>query len=280
MEIKTNNMKKAIQITVLLLSFLFVSCEEVIDVNLNTGPPKLVIEASINWLKGTSGNVQKIKLTTTTGYFSTVIPPVSGATIFITNSSNTQFKFIESPKAGEYISSNFIPVINEVYVLTVVHNGATYTATERLKSVSPITKIIQNDEGGFTGKNIEIKTFYNDPADESNYYLYKYSDSSQPIIRYYADEDTFYQGNEFFSISQNDDLKIGDNVTVSHYGISKEYYNYINILVSISGGNGGGPFQSPPATVRGNIINTTNTGNYPLGYFSLSEVDTRSYIIQ
>jgi hypothetical protein len=52
MEIKTNNMKKTIQITVLLLSFLFVSCEEVIDVNL---PPKLVIEASINWLKGTSG---------------------------------------------------------------------------------------------------------------------------------------------------------------------------------------------------------------------------------
>jgi hypothetical protein len=46
-------------------------------------------------------------------------------------------------------------------------------------------------------KNIEIKTFYNDPADESNYYLYKYSDSSKPIIKYYADEDTFFQGNEF-----------------------------------------------------------------------------------
>jgi hypothetical protein len=44
-----------------------------------------------------------------------------------------------------------------------------------------------------------------------------------------------------FSISQNDDLKIGDKVTVSHYG-SKEYYNYINILVSISG-NGGGLFN-------------------------------------
>jgi hypothetical protein len=72
-------------------------------------------------------------------------------------------------------------------------------------------------------------------------------------------------------------LKIGDKVTVSHYGISKEYYNYINILVSISGGNGGGPF--PPATV-GNIINTTNADNYPLGYFSLSEADTRNYTIQ
>jgi hypothetical protein len=80
-------------------------------------------------------------------------------------------------------------------------HGATYTATERLKSVSAITKIVQNNEGGFTGKNIE-KTFYNDPADESNYYLYKYSDSSKPIIKYYADEDTFFQGNEFFSITK------------------------------------------------------------------------------
>jgi hypothetical protein len=48
----------------------------------------------------------------------------------------------------------------------------------------------------FTGKNIEIKTFYNDPADESNYYLYKYSDSINQI-KYYADEDTFFQGNDF-----------------------------------------------------------------------------------
>jgi hypothetical protein len=44
-------------------------------------------------------------------------------------------------------------------------------------------------------------------------------------IKYYADEDTFFQ-KWIFSISQNDDLKIGDKVTVSHYGISKEYYNY------------------------------------------------------
>jgi hypothetical protein len=31
---------------------------------------------------------------------------------------------------GEYICTNFNPVINEVYVLTVVHNGPTYTATD------------------------------------------------------------------------------------------------------------------------------------------------------
>jgi hypothetical protein len=70
-----------------------------------------------------------------------------------------------------------------------------------------------------------------------------------------------------FSISQNDDLKIGDKVTVSHYGISKEYYNYI-ILVSISGGNVVVLFNLL-LLLLGNIINTTNADNYPLGYFSL-----------
>jgi hypothetical protein len=97
---------------------------------------------------------------------------------------------------------------------------------------------------------------------------------------YYVDEDEFFNGNEFFSISQNDELEPGDQIEISHYGISKTYYNYMSVLVSIAGNNGGGPFQSPPATVRGNIINTTDAANYPLGYFSLSEADNISYTVE
>lgn len=54
----------------------------------------------------------------------------------------------------------------------------------------------------------------------------------------------------------------------------------MSILVNIAGNTGGGPFQSPPATVRGNIINTTQPENFPLGYLSLSEYDTVNYIVQ
>jgi hypothetical protein len=32
--------------------------------------------------------------------------------------------------------------------------------------------------------------------------------------------------------------------------------------------------------VRGNIINTTNSDDFPLGYFSVSEADTKTYIIE
>ena len=54
----------------------------------------------------------------------------------------------------------------------------------------------------------------------------------------------------------------------------------MNILLSIAGTGGGSPFQTPPATIRGNIINETNTSNFALGYFSLSEVDTKIYAIE
>ena len=273
-------MKKITVYLMLILAVFSTGCEDVIQVDLDSAPPKLVIEAAINWKKGTSGNLQRIKLTTTTGFYSTEIPEVSGATVYIKNSANVVFTFSEIVNTGEYTCDTFIPILNETYTLTVVSNGNTYTATETLKPVAPITKIVQNDKGGFTGTDVEIKTFYQDPAGETNYYLYKYAYSNQVKSNFYVDQDEFINGNEFFSISQNDALKKDDSIEVSHFGISKAYYNYMSVLVSIAGNSGGGPFQSPPATVRGNIINTTDSENYPLGYFSLSEVDIRNYTIE
>jgi hypothetical protein len=171
-------------------------------------------------------------------------------------------------------------LVDETYTLTVVNGGNTYTASETLISVAPITRVEQNNEGGFTGKDIEIRAYYNDPAVINNYYMYKYEYSNKVKSNYYVDEDKFFQGNEFFSSSDDEDLKAGDEIEMTHYGISKQYYNYMSILVSIAGSNVGGPFQTPPATVKGNIINSTDKANYPLGYFSLSEIDIKKYKIQ
>ncbi|MBZ4034373.1 DUF4249 domain-containing protein [Flavobacterium sp. 17A] len=273
-------MKKLVFLISFLTSFFITSCEDVVEVDLNTAPPKLVIEAAINWQKGSTGRQQVIKLTTTTGYFDQLIPIVSGATIVVRNSKNERFNFIEYNKSGRYICNNFRPVINETYTLTVVSGGNTYTATETLKSVAAINRVEQKNDGGFTGKDIEIRSFFTDPADEENYYLFKYVYSSKVTSTFYVSEDKFYQGNETYSSTEDDDLKAGDEVEVTHFGISKQYYNYMNILVSIAGSNVGGPFQSPPATVKGNIINTTDKSNYPLGYFSLSETDSQKYKIE
>src|SRR6187402_2546578 len=106
-------------ITIIIALFFFASCEDVVNVDLNTAPPRLVVDASINWQKGTDGAVQKIILSTTTDYYSNVIPKVSGATVSIKNSENTTFVFTEIPNTGEYQCNNFDPIIGETYTLTV-----------------------------------------------------------------------------------------------------------------------------------------------------------------
>lgn len=272
-------MKKISLFILLLSAIFFTGCQEVVDLDLETAPPKLVIEAAINWKKGTTGAEQTIKLSTTTGYFQNVIPTVSGATIFIRNSANKQFDFTEVQKTGRYVCTNFEPVINETYTLTVISNGNTYTGSEVLKSLAPITRTEQNNDGGIIGDEIEIRAFYTDPANEDNYYMYNYIYPNKIKSEYSIDRDKFFQGNESYSISDDEDLKIGDEIEITHYGISLQYYNYMNILISIA--NGGNVFfQAPPVNVRGNMTNATDSENYPLGYFSLSETDTRKVIIE
>ena len=75
-------------------------------------------------------------------------------------------------------------------------------------------------------------------------------------------------------------MKPTDVLNFTLHGISERYYNYLNILLNIAGSDGGGPFNSPPATVRGNFVNQTNPDNFAFGYFSLSEIDTKTYTVQ
>jgi hypothetical protein len=137
----------------------------------------------------------KIKLTTTTGYFNSVIPRGIWRNIFITNSSNIQFNFIENPCYRVYICSNFIPVINETYTLTVVNGGYLYRY-RKIKISIPISEIVQNNEGGFYGKILKSKLII--LIQQTKLITICTNTIIQTNKNYYADEDTFFQGNKFF----------------------------------------------------------------------------------
>jgi hypothetical protein len=264
---------------ILLTSLFLTSCEEVVELDLKQGAPKLVIDASLKWQKGTLGNEQTITLSTTTAYYAQEVPAASGATVFVTNDAGTVFDFTEILTTGKYFCSNFIPEINQNYELTVIYKGETYTASEKLIAVPTIESVVQTENGGFTGDEVEVKFFFQDFPNEANFYLVNFnaSNSILPIID--VIDDDFFQGNQMFAYLANE-LKPGDTIRLQLQGISKNYYNYMNVLLGISGNNGGSPFATPPATVRGNIINQSTTENFALGYFQLSEMDTKNYIVQ
>ena len=85
----------------ILLVCICISCTEVVDVNVPNAGPRLVVEASINWEKGTTGNNQTIKLSTSTAYFdSNPDAPVTGAIVtVIKDNDGTQFNFTDQNNA-------------------------------------------------------------------------------------------------------------------------------------------------------------------------------------
>jgi hypothetical protein len=263
---------------ILFLFFLFVtlvSCEDVIDVELNTAEPRLVIEASINLLE--DGSSQSfVKLTTTAPFFDNEVPFVDSASVVITSENGTVYPFTYT-EGGVYQSS-LIPEFGVTYALEIVYNGEIYTASEQLYGVSPLEFVEQRNDGGFSGEDIELKAFFTDPPGLGNYYFFEGISNRGVVLDTFFDE--FFDGNPIFGFYLVEDLASGDEVVFNLYGVNDQFYNFMFVLLQQSTDMSDGPFETQPATVRGNVINETNSDNFPLGYFRISEVSTLSYIVE
>jgi hypothetical protein len=256
---------------------LFSSCEDVVNLPLEEGPKKLVIDANINWKKGTDGKEQSIRLTETAGFYESVAPIATGASVKITG-NNQETIFTEDGDTGIYKTTNFNPKINDEYTLQIVYNTETFTASEILNSVTAITGVEQSTESFFGNEALRVDFYYTDPITEGNYYLEEFSSSVSYLNSYRVSRDEFINGNENSGFEINEDLIAGETITFRLYGISRDYHNYASLLLAQI--QDGGPFATPPAAVLGNCENTTNPNEKPLGYFRLSEVAEETYNIQ
>lgn len=282
-------MSKYLRILLIFTYVVLIACEDVIDVDVPVAAPRLVIEASLDWEKGTTGNEQTIKLSTSTPYFDTFTnASVTGASVIVTNDNDgTEFVFTDQNN-GDYTTISFVPELNQSYTLEVEYNGETYTAQETLMPVTDIVDVKQSVDGGFDDEVLEVIFIFIDPEAEENYYLIKFQREGDllPELEDYSDE--FVNGNSieyFFEYQEEDgeeekgnEFESGDIVHFELYGTSEQYSNYIQILIEQS--EGGGPFSTIPAPLRGNCINPTNPENYAFGYFRMSQVVKEIYTFQ
>jgi len=264
----------------LLFCFLMLfNCEDVIEVEVPETPPKLIIEASLNWFDGTAGNEQEIKLSLTAPFFDDEIPPANNAVVTVSDSEGTVFNFLEDGNSGIYKTSTFVPDFDQMYRLSINYNNETYTANGKLETTVPFDFVDQKDDGGFSGDEIEIKAFFTDPQFEENYYFFELESPTEinPVID--AAEDKFFDGNQIFAFYSDEDLTSGDELVIKIFGSSKQFYQYIFLLLQ-QGEPDGGPFQTQPATVRGNCVNETNPDNFPLGFFRVSQAYELNYTLE
>ena len=279
-------MNRFINFLALLLLVFFTACTDVIDVEVPSEEPRLVIEASINWEKGTSGSDQTIYLSKSTPFFETNgNVPVSGASVVITNTSDGSFFEFNDQNDGSYTTSNFMPVLNDNYTLEVISEEETYIAQETFIPVVPILEVYQSTDK-FLPEVLEVNFDFLDPAEEENYYYIKFKEQADSFPRLLDLKDEFVNGNlisVFNERQENEDINQveyapGDMVNMELIGVSKRYYEYIQLLISQS--ESGGPFDTTPVALRGNCTNQNDPNNFAYGYFRLTEVAKASYTIE
>ncbi|BDW94055.1 DUF4249 domain-containing protein [Muricauda ruestringensis] len=276
-------MKTIIKYISLVIFLVLTACEDVVDIDVQEGPTRLVIEASLDWEKGTEGNYQTIKLSTSTPYFDTSFQPAIGATVSVLNvNSGTEVLFVDQ-NDGNYTTTDFEPVIGDTYALTVNYKNEVFTATEKMTPVPEIKEVFQSRDDGFNDEDLEVHLVFTDPEAEENYYLFKFLKEGELFPAFEDAKDEFINGNEidwWYEIEEDEmdgltPFEPGDTVYISMHGISKSYYEYIKILIEQMGG--AGLFSSTPVALKGNCVNQTKPENQPLGYFRLTEVNKVTY---
>ncbi|NJB35595.1 DUF4249 domain-containing protein [Croceivirga sp. JEA036] len=276
-------MKSFLKQLAILILIVFTSCEDIVDIEVQEGPTRLVIEASLDWEKGTEGNYQTIKLSTSTPYFDTSFQPAIGATVSVLNvNSGTEVLFVDQ-NDGNYSTTDFEPIIGDTYVLTISYKNEVFTATEKMTPVPEIKEIFQSRDDGFNDEDLEVHLVFTDPEAEENYYLFKFLKEGELFPVFEDAKDEFINGNEidwWYEIEEDEmdgltPFEPGDTVYISMHGVSKSYYEYMKILIEQMGG--AGLFSSTPVALKGNCINQTQPDNYPFGYFRLTEVNKVTY---
>lgn len=264
----------------LIIIGLLNSCTDVIDVNVPNGGARLVVDASINWQKGTSGETQTINLRESTAFFdNNPDVPVTGASVTVTKENDGSIFVFADQNNGSYTATDFVPELNASYTLEILYNGNSYTATETLIPAPDINRIEQTIEGSEGDKDIQLQVFFDDPGDVENYYLGEFTPSNLPLPSLQVISDELTDGNENYFENNNENYDAGVTVGINVYGISQQYYDYLNILIQQSGSDEGGPFPTTPVQLKGNVTDVNDSNEEVLGYFRLGEFDTTSYTI-
>ncbi|MGW9686577.1 DUF4249 family protein [Flagellimonas sp. 2504JD1-5] len=274
-------------------------CEDVINVEVPTTPPRLVVNGLLRVDESQEFVPVEIKVTETTNFFeeNPVTQLESAIIIFgqpnpdapeLLDNLATSSLAESTQGSGIYIpdptfdsdqrirTSSLLP--NTIFILIIEHKGRRYASRTPYSKTVPLDSLVQGDETLFDDDDTEIKITISDIEGVENYYVFDFG-----FGEFLALDDQFIDGQQFeFSYFYQKDLEPGQEVEISILGADQQFFNYMDLLVEQTQ-NDGGVFETPSATVRGNVFDITGLDNtlifdnvnrpddFPLGYFAVVE---------
>ncbi|MEO7358992.1 MAG: DUF4249 domain-containing protein [Gemmatimonadaceae bacterium] len=269
------------------------ACERVVSITVPDAPRRLVVEARLERGLDFVPGAQAVQLSTTANYFSgDYPPPATGATVRVTDDLNRSTMFMETIVPGTYEAPvSFTVGRTRKYTLSIDFEGQRYTATDSTRQVPRIANLEFDlpNGGRYAGtKGLRAGITYTDTPNVRNFYLWEQYVNN---VRQ-AGPDTAVRmrliGNDLindglrvdgFQPFEGIDIPFGAAVLIRQIAISEHMYRYYFALNDQLNSDGS-PFAVPPASVRGNVQNTTTPSMPALGYFSVSEVSERRAIQQ
>lgn len=271
----------------LIILLGFISCEDVIDVALDTEPPRLNVDAIIRLDTSESMSTATVNIGLTSSFFEEN-QAVTVDQVFIVNEeyqgidgTDQNILVFNEVETGIYRAvQNTDFFTSGELTMTVNYNDTAFIAKTTFAPSVPFDSLIQGDAVLFSGDETEIVVSFTDIPNEENFYIFDF-DFNEFIVS----EDEFYPGQQFEFSYFYDDVAPGSSIDISILGADEGFFNYMNQLIVQSGGNQG-PFQTPLGTVRGNFTSIAESNeidrrnNFALGYFAVVEEFKQTIIIE
>ncbi|RZV66485.1 MAG: DUF4249 domain-containing protein [Flavobacteriaceae bacterium] len=275
----------------LLLCILFLSsCEDVIQVDVAPNEKRLIVDGIVRVDTEQPSTEVRVKVSETSSFFNDIQPAVL-ENITLNNLTNPPMGNppilgqIEPGVYGGGFSTEEIK--NDRWVLVITYEEKFYIAFAEFTPTVPIDNLEFGDGNLLDEDDTELVVTFTDQEDREDYYIFDFD-----FDNFLVTEDEFYQGQQFeFSYFYDENLEPGEEIEVSILGADQALYEYMNIILEQTD-DGFNVFETPVATVHGNVFNATtidnienfnnvNTpDNFPLGYFTFVQEYKQTIIVE
>ena len=151
-------------LTLIFFSFILSSCEKVIQLDLNTITPQLVIQGNVYDQAGP----YTVSISKTVNFDTpNIYPPVNNATVTISD-NNGQSEELSQTTDGTYVTTNLQGIVGRTYTLDVKIDGKTYTSSSTMPEAVDIDSIFFKKS--FYGGSKLIAINISNLPNKDNYY--------------------------------------------------------------------------------------------------------------
>ncbi len=241
-----------------VLAVSFSSCEDIIDVDLHSVAPELVIEGAVRM-----GEPAEVLITKTRDFDATNdYPPVTDAVVVISDETTGARETLLPDRYGKYVAASIRGTERHTYHLSVTYEGVEYTAATYMP---PRVEIDSLTLWKLPVKDIpDPQIHFVDPAGEENQY-YRYIlrvNGKQPLLQDRLEDKVLSTENmdglvirlalfiNYENSGRDDDpVEQGDVVTVEMQCLDKDVYRFFETLYGV-----GDAMANPVSNIKGGAL--------------------------